>query len=335
MDWTEPHLEQYSVIRQEEVFGYDCLVLQKWIPVLNRAEILYAVRREDLSGVRSTLLALQPNRRTVHDIQAPSPLLDVPLPVFPLVAGEERTWQTAPLLSADGEKIGISEVGEPRFYVRYERSTQQIHAETVGGKTLQVLRVSLLGEDEDGPRRRVVLRWLPGKTWWIQAWMGPGLEGGDWYYRAALAASSEDLVPSSEVTRVLLEKCSAWQRGQPKPQDIAPPLRVAFTNYHRVQTISYRSPTGAAIVLWLLPTRFDDECVQAYEKATPAERRERNWPEPVFQGENYRVFVAEGGDQEEAVGLLQGLKEHLSHYPRVVLEEYPLPKAAKGGKILE
>ena len=335
MDWTEPHLEQYSVIRQEEVFGYDCLVLQKWIPVLKRAESLYTVRREDLSGVRSTSLASQPHERTVHGIQSPSPWLDVPLPVFPLVAGEERTWQTAPLLSADGEKIGISEVGEPRFYVWYRHSTQQVRVETweVEGKALQVLRVSLSGEGLGVPRH-VVLRWSPGRTWWVQAWWGPGLEG-DWYYRAALAASSEDLVPTREVERVLPENCGQWQRDQLKPQNITPPLRGTFTNYHRVQTVSYQTSTGASLILWVLPSRFDDECVKNYEKATPAERRERNWPEPVFQGENYRVFVAEGGDQEEAVSLFQELKEHLSHYPRVVLEEYPLPKAAKGGKILE
>jgi len=167
---------------------------------------------------------------------------------------------------------------------------------------------------------------LPGKPWWVQAWwIGRG--GGKSYYRAALQGTSWDTPPPDELSTKLPQEIAGWQRQQPEVVRI-PKDGKGLTSYTKAAQVAW-SKGDARVTMWFVPLRFDTIYEEAEEGSPPRART-------MHEGDNYRVVLWEPSETEQAeTALLSGLHEALAAYPEATLDEYRLPKAAPGGKILE
>jgi hypothetical protein len=181
------------------------------------------------------------------------------------------------------------------------------------------LRVTVACYDEES-----IMRWLPGKPWWVQAWY----RVGEWYLRRwALAGSSWDTPPLEELKRSLPDQIGGWRRGEPEVIRM-PEAGRELTGYTKTAQVVYERE-GRRVTLWFVPLRYDTTFEEAKEDAASRTRT-------VHEGENYRVILWEPSRRVKAIApLLDGVTESLGAYPRATLDEYPLPRAAPGGRLLE
>jgi hypothetical protein len=340
LPWSEPFTVKASVIREEEVFGYPCFVLKvSDSPKYDETwEFLYYFRQRDMNLLKYNL-AIH-NRFGVtesEELGAPGPwgrdslLLLGAYPMFPVMSGEQA------------EETGLkTKAGELVVHTSWRthgmrQAAGQEPVKIMEDKKSDVVRIQVYNKDH--PDDVMIMRWLPGKIWWVQCWNERPFRHSEkqkrMEYRASLAATSLDVVPADEITKVLPSHIGEWKMQMPHPMDLPNHLWHLLSNYRRMQTVAYQNNTGKQLLLWIFPNSFDEDKIAGYEKMDAAERGTKGLPNLLAQGENYRICTAIVPQQEEIERVLEGVKEAVARHLKVRLEEYPLPKAGTGGKILE
>jgi hypothetical protein len=340
VSWAEARPAKVEIAAKEVVFGYDCFTVHKSTLGSDTLEDAFTFRKSDLACLRHG----RPGGAAARDytmIQPPGPLLNpsqLYFPVFPLQVGGTAEYQSSPLISGLGEMVR-ADPGANIWYSGVARVvSQRVTREeiTVGGRTISVLRVDL--EEEEGGSR-AAMRWLAGKPWWIQAWEQAQPPMGA--YRMALLGSSWDTLPLDRLEDILPKTLDGWERDSVAEARVPATLWHKITAYHRAAAARYVRPDrgrpGQAITVWLLPNRFDEKALE--ESKTSAEdgaRTRLGWPRVVYMGESYRALLMSPRDVGRSlVPFLKQLSNVFEKHPDMTIPEFPLPRAAVGGKILE
>ena len=315
--WRPAAEELLLVAAEEEFLSYECFRLDVHPRSGGDLDVQLWLLRNNGAQIR---LRLPPRSQVVPQgvfVQYPAPSIYPPFPVFPLAPGTVRQFQQGQMLRwHDGSLIRNEEHG--LVYGGIQPATQEVGADPWAPGCLRV-RV-----DSQARSEGCVMRWLPGKPWWVQAWAYRGDTGSR---RWALGGTSWDTPPLAELQANLPDRIAEWKRGNPEVIRI-PDGGRNLTSYTKAAQVAY-SQGQRRVLLWFVPLRYDT----VHDRASPdAAARTRT----LHKAENYRVVLWQPPDTHELPPrLLQGLREALEAYPRASLDEYPLPKAGGGGKILE
>jgi len=308
LTWTRPVATRVSVTGTETVAGRDC-----WVVTVDRP----GVARADV--IRLYLLPGLPSARARSTVYPPSPVWPmgdgVCFPVFPLTDGKGVTSTETRLAMPDGSDF---EPENRATVLSRGRDWPLTQTAAVDGQPSTV-RVTV-----SGAWGRAVMRWRDGKLWWTQAWFysyeTPAL-------RWALAGTSWDTPPVEELAKHLPDEPAGWRRGEPEVIRI-PEEGKGLTSYTKTAEVVW-TKGEEKVSVWFVPLRYDTLFEEA-EEGSPARVR------TLHQAENYRVILGAPDDPATVdTALLTGLREALAAYPKATLDEYPLPRAAVGGKILE
>lgn len=323
-EWTRPFAQLLTVLEPEPFFGYECCRLRLTDPSSPESppSIHYLLAGSGLR-VRS-----QQFRRGY----GPGPWLDrvlaagpawanldpFPFPGFPLIVGESRTFTDWEARRADGTVIGPRDQ-DARGLSLYG-GVPLVQSVAPDPRWPGVLRVTLRHPSQG----QCTIRWLVGKPWWVQAWW---VDRGTGYRRWALAGTSWDMPPLDELEAKLPGTIGDWRQAEPEVIRI-PEEGKALTSYTKTAQVAY-SRGDRGLLFWFVPLRYDTLFEEAEEGSAPRTRT-------IHQAENYRALLWAPDDPAEAdPQFVKALREALTAYPRATLDEYPLPRAAPGGKILE
>jgi hypothetical protein len=337
LPWAQRRDERVEVVAEQEAFGHECFVLQTSDLEMGTIEKVYGFRKYDLAFI-GFLTHGPAGARRLTDIQAPAPAMvsvRMYFPVFPLRPGERVEYQTMPLRSATGEFVTLDETLDRLPLWAEETLSQSTRAEeiTFGDESLRVVRVDV---EEDGKGGKAVMRWLPGTPWWIQAWERRRPMGG---YRTSLAASSWDTLPLDRVEAMLPDAVGRWNLDSVEEVPVPESLWDKVTAYHRAVAIRYaRRPFDTqALTIWLLPNKFDEKAMKEPEsRVNDGAAKQPRKPRVVYLGENYRALLMSPAKLDASMmPALKELTAVFEKHPDLTGPEYPLPRAAVGGKILE
>jgi len=341
LPWEPAEDEILRVSSKEHRYGHVCYRVEKQYHGTKETSEAFYFRAADFAAIEFDLIVPPGSRagRTMLQVQAPRPFLNlhnsVLFPVFPLVAGQLMEWSTKQhLQDADGKTVGLDETINRTYCTSPGVVRQVVSLEQVAqmGSNDGLLRIELT----DGSQLKGIIRWVPGNPWWVQAWSftrsGDTLRS---WRRAALAATSTDVVPDEETARILPTELAGWRQASLRTADLTASLWHVLSKYRKMQEVTYANDAGDKLIFWVFPSLFDEECVEAYEKMRPREREKKGLPELFAKGANYRVFAVHIPKVADWKSVKNALKQAVQNRPAVTLEEYPLPKAAPGGKTLE
>jgi len=133
--------------------------------------------------------------------------------------------------------------------------------------------------------------------------------------------------PLDELEAKLPGTIGDWRRAEPEVIRI-PEEGKALTSYTKTAQVAY-SRGDRGLLFWFVPLRYDTLFEEAEEGSAPRTRT-------IHQAENYRALLWAPDDPAQAdPQFVKALREAQTAYPKATLDEYPLPRAAPGGKILE
>ena len=319
--WDDWGTWTVTVLPPETVLGYECWPLELSMGTTRPHRYVAYLMRPSGLRLRLTHGTGSGLGQLVDRVFTPGPPWPdgdgFCFPVFPVRAGESRATGETELRRAEGTLV--------------RRSDQDwiFRSSTAGRRAVQTVqlddwRVRCIRVNQVSGGSRCVMRWLPGKPWWVQAWY---FSGDTARWRWALAGSSWDTPPLDELRAELPETLAGWRRAEPEVIRI-PEEGKALTSYTKTAQVAY-TRGDEDLLIWFVPLRYDTVFEEAEEGSLPRTRT-------IHQAENYRVILWAPDDPAEADPQFpQTLREALAAYPKATLDEYPLPRAAPGGKILE
>jgi len=320
--WSEPDLETLRVVGLGTFLDVECWLLELRRPgaaAVGGSVVAYLDRD---TGARRRVQRTVPTRPpTVTDsIYPPGPAWpngdSFCFPVFPLVEGEARSFTERSVHRPDGSLIRSGDEGFAYGHAALVDLAQSVAADPSRPNCLRVTVSATEGKS--------VMRWVPEKPWWVQAWYLYDRKG---WYRWALAGTSWDTPPLDELEGKLPGTVGDWRRADPEVIRI-PEEGKGLTSYTKTAQVAY-TKDDSDLLVWFVPLRYDTVFEEAEEDSPPRTRT-------IHQAENYRVILWAPDDPAEAdPQFVKALREALAAYPKATLDEYPLPRAAPGGKILE
>ncbi|MFQ5810988.1 MAG: hypothetical protein ACE5JM_15325 [Armatimonadota bacterium] len=210
VDWEPPIRRLARVAGAGQTFAYSCWRVEFAYPAAPGSGRVTAHLAQETGGVIRMQTEIQTRPpRTLDALCLASPAWPnghtFCFPVFPLTMGESREFTETSLYRADGSPVRHGEDG-----LRYGYGSQSPVSQSVASDPWRpdCWRITVTGRDG-----KSVMRWLPGKPWWVQAWFYYHDKG---LYRWALAGNSWDTPPLQELQQNLPERIGEWKRGDPE-----------------------------------------------------------------------------------------------------------------------